>query len=99
MLNADGSKIYSYFSYGNPKYLYFASFSVTNGGVLSSRYKSSINGISVLGSTLIGDYSIAVVLYSNYNIVIMNTAISEFTIKNFVGTVLYGWAIEPISGR
>ena len=58
LLSEDGSTIYSLFTFGSTLYLYFASFSTSNGSVISNRYKSSVTMANVFGSAMNADYII-----------------------------------------
>ena len=59
ILSADGSTIYSFFLYGqNPFYAYFTGLSASNGGVTTSRYKSTGLVINLWGLALSGDYAV-----------------------------------------
>ena len=58
VLSSDGSKVYSFFIFGVTKYLYFAGFSVSDGSVATTRFKSSISVPDLYGSALNGDYVI-----------------------------------------
>ena len=57
LLSSDGSLIYSFFTFGNPKYIYFITFKTTDGSVVGNRYKSSSQIDSVFGSVLMGNYT------------------------------------------
>ena len=61
LLSSDQSTIYSFFLFGPPStyYLYFAGLSVTDGSVVTTRYKSSTTASNVWGSALNGDYVVA----------------------------------------
>ena len=58
LLSSDGSTIYSFFTFGVTKYLYFAGLSVSDGSVTTTRFKSSIAVPDLYGSALNGDYVI-----------------------------------------
>ena len=58
VLSSDGSTIYSFFTFGVTKYLYFAGLSVSDGSVATTRFKSSIAVPDLYGSALNGDYVI-----------------------------------------
>ena len=99
VLSSDGSTIYSFFTFGATKYLYFYGLYVSSGGVATTRHKSSISVSQVWGSALNGDYIIATTSYP-ISIVIYSISSSTFTIKSFIsGSYLYGWGVEPSSGR
>ena len=97
MLSSDGSIIYSFFTFGPAKYLYFCGLSVSDGRVVTTRYKSSVAVKQTFGSTLNGDYVIATT-YEPISLVMYSISSSTFTIKSFSG-VLYGWGVESSSGR
>ena len=101
LLNSDKSIIYSfYIHYSN--YLYLVLFQNSNGDILSSNYKSSksCSNPGVYGSAVSGDYVIANLYCTSASyLVIYNSVISTFVTKLFSGQVLYGWGIDPISGR
>ena len=59
VLSSDGSTIYSFFTFGVTKYLYFCGLSASDGSVATTRYKSSANIGNVYGSALSGDYVVA----------------------------------------
>ena len=59
VLSSDKSTIYSFFTFETAsatRYLYFAGLSVSDGSVLTTRYKSSAVVSSVYGSVINGDY-------------------------------------------
>ena len=101
-IDSGGSTIYSAFSYGSytnlSLYLYFISFSVSSGNVLSTRYRSNIFCTSAYGSSMSGDY-IAFSLYcpTTY-LLIVNTAIFSFSVKSFSGVTLFGGGVDS-TGR
>ena len=88
MLSSDGSIIYSFFTFGPTKYLYFCGLSVSDGRVVTTRYKPSVAVKQTFGSTLNGDYVIATT-YEPISLVMYSISSSTFTIKFFSG-VLYG---------
>ena len=98
ILSYDRSTIYSFFTFGVSKYLYFAGLAVSDGSVVTTRYKSSTAISNLRGSVLNGDYIIstnpapALVIYS--------ISTSTFTIKSFNSSgYIMGWGVEPSSGR
>ena len=97
LLSSDGSTIYSFFTFGVTKYLYFAGLSVSDGSVTTTRFKSSIAVPDLYGSALNGDYVISTIS-GPACLLIYSISASTFTIKSFNG-VLRGWAVEPSSGR
>ena len=99
LLSDDKSKIYSFFIFGNPNYMYFVSFSVTTGSVSSNRYKSSVSLNTINGSAQSGDYIlvIAAIDPTSYAM-IFNIVTNEFIIKGFSET-LHNWGLEILSGR
>ena len=99
LLSADGLNIYLFFIYGpSPTNWYFTSVSSSDGSVTSSRYKSSASVQIIYGSALNGDYVIATTKIP-FSLIIYNLSSSVFIIKLFSGSVLYGWGVEPSSGR
>ena len=97
VLSSDGSTIYSFFTFGATKYLFFVGLSVSDGSVATTRFKSSIAVPDLYGSSLNGDYLISTVS-GPACLLIYSISASTFTIKSFSGT-LRGWAVEPSSGR
>ena len=98
VLSSDGSTIYSFFTFGSNMYLYFCGLSVSDGSVVTTRYKSSTAVGKVYGSALSGDYIVATT-QTQASVVIYSFSSSAFTIKSFSGTFLRGWGVEPSSGR
>ena len=98
MMSYDGSTIYSFFLFGVTRYLYFAGLAVSDGSILTTRYKSSISISYLQGSAMNGDY--VVLTTQNSFLMIYSISTSTFTIMSFSsGNFLYGWAVEPSSGR
>ena len=56
VLSSDGSTVYSFFTFGATRYLYFCGLSVADGSVRTTRYKSDTAVSYVWGSALNGDY-------------------------------------------
>ena len=56
VLSSDGSTVYSFFTFGATKYLYFVGLYVADGSVATTRYKSSASVSDVDGSALNGNY-------------------------------------------
>ena len=98
VLSSDNSKIYSFFIFGSTRYLYFATFAVSNGNVLSSRYKSNIGWAGVYGSASNGNSIMTIIMRTTYSLLIFDTTTSSITIKDFIGD-LYGWTVDTSSGR
>ena len=99
LISTDGSKIYSFFIFGHPAYLYFATFSVSSGNVINSRYKSSIYIANVQGSAQNGEYILVTVSDTSASYVLLfNIVTLEFIVRGF-STTLYGSGIEKLSGR
>ena len=98
LLSSDQSTIYSFFAFGSTQYLYFAGLSVTGGSMVTTRYKSSTSVSRVWGSALNGDYVVATT-ESPTSLIMYSISSSTFTIKSFSGYNLYGWVVEPSSGR
>ena len=101
LLSSDGSTIYSFFLFGpssSTLYIYFCGLSVSDGSVLTARYKSSATAANVYGSALNGDYVVATTI-SFTSLVMYSISSSTFTIKSFSGSYLFEWAVEPSSSR
>ena len=103
VLSSDGSKVYSFFTFGPPsssiRYLYFAGLTVNDGSVVTTRYKSSIVVLYVEGTALNGDYLVATCYSTSSYVVMYSLSSSTFTIKSFSGDDLQEWGVEPSSGR
>ena len=100
MLSSDKTTISSFYTYGSPSYLYFASFSASDGSVISSRYKSTISLSYVWGATISGDYLVTTAWSVNFwYLVILNKVSTQSSIRLFNGKDLFGWTIESSSGR
>ena len=100
MLSQDGLTIHSFFLFrpaSSSMYLYYAALSVSTGSVIGNRYKSSVSVGFVWGLASNGDYFVTTT--GNPSLVIYNTYTSTFLVKSFTGFSLYGWAVEPTSGR
>ena len=97
VLSSDRSTVYSFFTFGSTKYLYFIGLSESDGSVVTARYKSSTSVDYVYGSALNGDY-VVTTTQSQTALVMYSISSSTFTIKSFSG-YLYGWGVEPSSGR
>ena len=100
VLSSDGSTIYSFFLFGSSNYLYFCGLSVSSGSVTTTRYKSSATVSYVQGSASNRDYIIATT-YSSLSTSLVMYSISSpaFIIKSFSNNNLFGWGVEPSSGR
>ena len=92
------SSIYSFFSYGNPRYLYLAVISVTDGTVVA-RYKSSVQCDDVQGSEINGDYILTTTYSAFYYLVVFNKAIKAFSIKSFSGNGLFSVGLDAATSR
>ena len=99
LLSADASMIYTFATFGSTQFLYFATFSSSNGNVVGSRYKSSVSWTEALGAVINGDYICLSIYWTNYMALVYNIVTAEFTIKQFTGTVLNGFALEPVIRR
>ena len=100
VLNSDATKIYSFFLFGlssSTRYLYLWGLSVSDGSVATTRYKSGTTLSAVYGSALNDDYVVATVS-PPVSLVIYSISSWAFAIKSFSGG-LYGWGVEPSSGR
>ena len=82
MLSSDGSTVYSFFTFGVTKYLYFCGLSVADGSVRTTRYKSDTAVSTVWGSALNGDYVVATTQSPDL-LVMYSISSSAFTIKSF----------------
>ena len=100
--SSDNSKIYSLsvaFESGISN-LYFMTFLSSDGSVSGSRYKSDPGVTGMYGSSLNGNYLLALIFASSApRIVIINISTFSFTSKQFSGSVLSHIAIESYSGR
>ena len=99
--NNDSSKIYSLTIFGSSgnQFMYLNTFNASNGGVIGSRYKSSVNWVSVFGSSR-RDYNFIATLYCiERNILIFNTETNSILFKAFLGSGIYQWNTEYESGR
>ena len=100
MLSSDGSLIYTFISYGNPKYVFFNTFNFSDLSIVGTRYKSSIEWRYIIGGTLNGDILAVTPLWVSGNYLMMfNIVTSEFKIKLFEGNRLQQLANEPSIGR
>ena len=100
MLSSDKSTIYTFFIFApaaTTKYLYFAGLSVSDGSVLTTRYRSSISVDGLYGSNLNGDYVIASTSSATY-LVIYSISTFTFSIKSFL-SYTYSIGLELSSGR
>ena len=93
------SSIYALFPFGSSPnfYVYMVVISLTDGTVIN-RYKSSISCTQVWGSAVSGDYIVASVLWSSYNLLVFNKATNLFDAKSFSGSNLYGIGLDT-TGR
>ena len=100
ILSEDGLLIYNFFIFGDPKYLYFATFYSNTDLLFSTTYKSNISWNSVTGSSLIYDYLIiSIMINQNGILFIYNLASDSMVFKSFSNGFIYGSAIDPISSR
>ena len=97
VLSSDGATIYFFFTFEVTKYLYFAGLSVSDGSVATTRYKSNVAVGYVWGSTMNRDY-VVLTTQTPSLLVIYSISSSTFTIKSLSGN-LFGWGVEPSSGR
>ena len=96
LLSTDGTKIFSFFTYGSTYYMYFATFNKADGAVIGSRYKSSTPFDGIYGSAQKGDLVVLTVYYSCiYYLAMLDTTSSVFTMKQFSGSGLFGVAVQP----
>ena len=103
ILSSDSSQIYEFFLFGTDpnNYIYMASFNTTNGGVIGSRYKSSIVWNLVYGSALNGDYIAASAKCTStiFYIILYNLVSYEFVIRKFSGSHFAGLSVETSTDR
>ena len=86
LTSIDLSILYSFFIYGgSSKYLYFISFSVSDGSVIGTRYKSNTFGWYINGSVLKEDLIVVdfVDTSAKYYVMIFNSVTLAFKIKQF----------------
>ena len=99
ILSSDYSKIYSMFPLENPAYLYFITLNATSGSIIGSRYRSSIPWSSWLNSAHSSNMLLFTALCSSFNLLIYDTNLLEFTMKQINNISVYGIAIEMTTGR
>ena len=101
LLSSDSSKIYVFASLGEitQSYAYFMTFNSSDGSLIGSRYKSSINWYYTMSSTIYGDLIIAIELCRGFNIIMYNTTTSAFKIMTFPYYTLNSLWVEKPSGR
>ena len=94
------TSIYSFINYGNPKYIYLAVISLSDGSV-SSRYKSSLSWtFNVYGSGVKGDSIAALIYCPNLTyLLIFNRVTNIFTIKTYSAMFIYAIWLETISNK
>ena len=92
------SSIYSFFTYGDTRYLYLAIFPM-GGSDVTTRYKSSSNWDYVYGSAVSGNNIIVSAQCSGSKLIVYNLATNAFTINAFNGQELFGCALEQSSSR
>ena len=86
ILSKDSSYIYSFFTWGGISYLYFMTFSVSDGSIYGSRYISSTTWTINNGLSLSGNYLASSTYCSTgYHVVLFYIPTSSFTIKLFSG--------------
>ena len=78
--------------------MYFVTFSVSDGSVVGSRFKSSISWRKVWGACQNEKYTMFTAQCISQFLLIQDKNSSVFTIKAFSGT-LYDVDIEPNTGR
>ena len=79
-----------------------ASFDVSTGSVVGSRYKSSITIGNVYGSALIGDYILATLVstsLSPFYAIMYNIATETFIFRQYISTSLFQSGIETPTGK
>ena len=90
--------IYSLFTYGSSRFLYFSVISSTDGSV-SVRYKSSISCSDVFGSIVKEDYIYASAYCSSSYLIILKISNYSFDIKAFPGKLLLGFELDTSTRR
>ena len=98
LISNDNSKIYIIFMYGNPWFIYFASFNVTNGNIIGTRYKSSQNCANIYGSAQTENYLFFSGDCTPYVLGIFDKNANTFIFKQFTG-YLTQLTKELASGR
>ena len=100
LLSSDSSKIYTFFIYGgSTHYLYHAALAVADGAMVSSRYRSDVECVGVIGSAMRGNNIIATVKWSTSGLMMFDLITGIFNFKTITGTTLYGWGVEQSTGR
>ena len=101
--NSDSSLIYLLFVNGKKgtHFVYFVTLSSTNGSVVGSRYKSSLDCSTVFDTGVYGDYLFATLQCSKYSkLMIYNTYTNAFINRDPVSNlILNSLAHSPIDGR
>ena len=98
LLSLNSKLIYSFIIFGNPLQLYFVTFSVSDGSVVGSRFKSSINWDRLRGAGQNEKYIMFTARCTSQFLLIQDKSSSTFTIKEFSG-ILHGVDVEPNTGR
>ena len=100
IFNSVNSSIYCFFAYGSTRYVHLASFSVNDGSIISSVYRSSKICTNVWSSAINGDFIIATIQWpsSPFYLLMMRITTFEFSIKEY-SYGLFGLSIEIVSGR
>ena len=97
---AFNSQLYTYFSYGATPKLYFVSFSLNSGSILSSRYKSNFDWNHILGIANKDQYIVSTPIWSaSQYLLLYNVDSDKFLIKQYASSHLYQWIADPSSGR
>ena len=98
-ISSDGNNLSWFAWYGSPKYLYFVTFNLTSGNVLGTRYKSNTTWANSWSSLQTGDYIVVTVYFTAPTLILFNTAIYQFTYKQFTSNYIYQLIAEPNVGR
>ena len=82
------STIYSFYIYGYYYYMYFATFSVTTGSILNSRYKSSMRWNYITRISMNGDFIVVATSFpSSDYLMSFNTKTNEIKFWSFKNSI------------
>ena len=99
IMSTDGTQIYNLYTFGVTRYLYFAGFSITNGSVVGSRYKSSVSWGESWGIVINVNYLIISISWGVPNLFIYDTFRSTFQIKGFAVQFIFNILNDPTNQR
>ena len=100
LLSSDKTKLYIFPAYGNPRYLYFMSIRLTDGGKVDTWYKSNLSVDKVFGSAQYGNYIVIAAEWSPNNcLMLVDLSKSTFNLKGFTGGNLKQVVVDPSTGR